>query len=216
MKKQQWIRFVIKPVVFAGALVPLALLLVNFFNDNLGANPISEITHETGIWALRCIVATIALTPIRKLTGLHDLIKFRRMIGLFGFFYACLHFVTYIWLDQFFDWQSILHYIPKRPFITVGFAAFVLLIPLALTSTKRSIRRLGGKRWNLLHRLVYLTAIGGVIHYLWLVKVVTQPQITYAVIVGVLLGFRIVAPLFERRARNIPVRETPAVPTVAE
>jgi len=182
----------VKPVVFAVCLLPVFLLAWNGLNGNLSANPISDITNETGVWTLRFILITLAITPIRKITGWHWLIKFRRMAGLFAFFYGLLHFTTYIWLDQFFDWQSILVDIPKRPFITVGFASFLLMIPLAVTSTQKMIRRLGGKKWDILHRLIYCTAIGGVIHYLWLVKVVTYRQITYAAIVAALLLFRLI------------------------
>ncbi len=190
MKKRNVLRLV-KPIVFAACLVPIILLAWNGLHDNLSANPISDITNETGIWTLRFIVLTLAVTPLRKITGWHWLIKFRRMIGLFAFFYGSLHFTTYIWLDQFFDWHSIITDIPKRPFITVGFASFILMLPLAVTSTQKMICRLGGKRWDLLHRLIYFTGVGGVIHYMWLVKVVTYRQITYATIVGVLLLFRL-------------------------
>jgi methionine sulfoxide reductase heme-binding subunit len=181
----------VKPVVFAACLLPVIFLGWNGINGNLSANPISDITNETGVWTLRFIVLTLALTPIRKVTGWHWLIKFRRMIGLFAFFYGSLHFMTYIWLDQFFDWESIVKDIPKRPFITVGFASFTLMLPLALTSTQKMIRRLGGKRWDILHRLIYFTAIGAVVHYLWLVKVVTYRQIAYATVIAALLLFRL-------------------------
>ena len=182
----------IKPLVFLGCLLPLILLAWNGLNGNLSANPISDITNETGVWTLRFIVLTLAITPVRKITSWHWLIKFRRMTGLFAFFYGTLHFTTYIWLDQFFDWQSILHDIPNRPFITIGFASFILMLPLAVTSTQKMIRRLGGRRWDVLHRLIYCTAVGAVIHYLWLVKVVTYRQITYATMVAALLIFRLV------------------------
>jgi methionine sulfoxide reductase heme-binding subunit len=182
----------VKSFLFTASLAPLILLARDGLEGRLSANPISDITLETGIWTLRFVLLTLAISPLRKVTGWHRLIKFRRMFGLFAFFYGTLHFTTYIWLDQFFDWQAILHDIPKRPFITVGFASFALMIPLAITSTQRMIRRLGGKKWDLLHRLVYLTAIGGVVHYFWLVKVVTYRQIAYAVGVGLLLLFRIV------------------------
>ena len=203
---------VVKPFVFLACLSPLLLLGWNGYSGQLSANPISDITNTTGLWTLRLIVATLAITPLRKITSWHWLLKFRRMIGLFAFFYGCLHFTTYIWLDQFFDWQSILHDIPKRPFITVGFASFVLMIPLAVTSTQKMIRRLGGRKWDLLHRLIYLTGIGAVTHYLWLVKVITYRQIGYAAAVGILLAFRIVwkyRPLFGRLLRSAG---TPAIP----
>ncbi len=191
MKKNFVIARIIKPLLFVSCLVPLALLTWNGFTGHLSANPISDITHETGIWTLRLIVVTLAITPLRQITKIHALIRFRRMTGLFAFFYGSLHFMTYVWLDQFFDWQSILHDIPKRPFITVGFASFVMLILLAVTSTKKMIRRLGGKKWNMVHRLIYFTGIGGVIHYLWLVKADTQRPLIYGIIVLALLAFRV-------------------------
>ena len=160
----------VKVCVFVAALGPFAYLLYGAFADTLGANPIDAVTDETGTWTLRFLTLTLLVTPLRKWTGWNPLIRFRRMLGLFAFFYGTLHFLTYLVLDQFFAFDEIVADIVKRPFITVGFTAFVLMIPLALTSTAASIRRLGGKRWNLLHKLVYLSAIGGVVHYLWLVK----------------------------------------------
>jgi sulfoxide reductase heme-binding subunit YedZ len=185
-------RRLIKPVVFVACLTPVFWLTYAAFMDALGANPISEITNETGVWTLRFLAITLLITPLRKLTKWNALIRYRRMFGLFAFFYGCLHFVTYVWLDQFFAWSDIVKDVAKRPFITMGFTAFVLMIPLALTSTAASIRRLGGKRWNLLHRLVYVSAICGVIHYLWLVKAdITRPT-RYGVIIGVLLLARVI------------------------
>jgi methionine sulfoxide reductase heme-binding subunit len=180
-----------KPVVFLACLVPLALLGWKAYAGALGANPIEVITHATGDWTLRFLLITLAVTPIRKLTGRLWLIRFRRMFGLFAFFYGTLHFLTYIWLDKFFDWREMLHDVAKRRFITVGFIGFVLLIPLALTSTAGSIRRLGGKRWQALHRLIYFSAIAGVIHYWWLVKADIILPLEYGVILAVLLGYRI-------------------------
>jgi len=156
-----------KPVVFLVCLVPLALLGWKAYGGALGANPIEVITHATGDWTLRFLLITLSITPIRKLTGRLWLIRYRRMFGLFAFFYGTLHFLTYIWLDKFFDLHEMLHDVAKRRFITVGFTAFVLLIPLALTSTTGWIRRLGGKRWQALHRLIYFSAIAGVIHSWW-------------------------------------------------
>ena len=202
----------VKPFAFGVCLLPVFLLVWNALNGKLSANPISDITNETGLWALRFILITLAITPIRKITGWHWLIKFRRMAGLFAFFYGSLHFTTYIWLDQFFDWQSIIVDIPKRPFITVGFASFLLMIPLAVTSTQKMIRRLGGKKWDILHRLIYCTTIGGVIHYLWLVKVVTYRQITYAVIVAALLLFRLI---WKYRSSFIKTRQPAKEPMTA-
>lgn len=180
----------VKPVVFLACLIPLGLLGLDAFNDNLGANPIEVITRSTGTWTLVFLLTTLSVTPLRKISGWHGLIKFRRMFGLFAFFYACLHFTTYIWLDQFFDLDDIVRDIPKRPFITVGFASFVLLIPLALTSTSGMIRRLG-KRWQQLHRLVYVVAIGGVVHYLWLVKADRAKPLLYGAILTLLLASRL-------------------------
>jgi sulfoxide reductase heme-binding subunit YedZ len=167
-------------------------------NMDLGANPIEFITHATGLWTLRFLVITLSITPLRSLLGLPDLIRFRRMLGLFAFFYACLHFVTYIWLDQFFDLHSIWRDIAKRPFITIGFLAFVLLIPLAITSTAGWIRRLGGRRWRILHRAIYISAVAGVIHYYWLVKSAVIPPLTYGAIVGILLLWRLGTWLWRR------------------
>jgi sulfoxide reductase heme-binding subunit YedZ len=185
-------RRLLKAPVFLAALVPAAWLAWAAWHDALGANPISEITNETGTWTLRLLVVTLAITPLRRVTGWNWLVRYRRMIGLFAFFYASLHFLTYLWLDQFFDVHEIVKDVWKRPFITMGFTAFVLLVPLALTSTQGWIRRLGGRRWQALHRLVYGAAAAGVIHYWWLVKADTRRPIRYAVIVGILLLARVV------------------------
>jgi methionine sulfoxide reductase heme-binding subunit len=181
-----------KPVVFLACLGPLARLGWKAYNHALGANPIEVITHSTGDWTLIFLLVTLAITPLRKLTGQLWLIRFRRMFGLFAFFYVVLHFLTYIWLDKFFDVHEMLADIAKRKFITVGFTGFVLLIPLAITSTAGWIRRLGGKRWQRLHQLIYFSAMAGVIHYLWLVKKDIHKPLEYAVVLGVLLGYRIV------------------------
>ena len=184
--------YALKALVFAACLIPLARLVVLGYFDQLGANPIEFITRSTGTWVLIFLLITLTITPLRRITGWQWLIKLRRMLGLFVFFYAGLHFTTYIWLDQFFDVQEIIKDVIKRPFITIGFASFILLIPLAVTSTNAMVRRLGGKRWQTLHRLVYFTAVGGVIHYWWLVKKdLTQP-IIYAVLLSLLLGYRII------------------------
>lgn len=176
--------------LFAVCLLPLARLFVLGSGGGLGANPIEFITHSTGTWTLAGLLVTLSVTPLRRLTGRADLIRYRRMLGLFAFFYAILHFMTYLWLDQFFDFASIAKDIVKRPFITVGFAAFVLLIPLAVTSTRVMMRRLG-RHWQPLHRLVYLIALLGVIHYVWLVKKdLTQPLMFGAVLV-LLLAMRL-------------------------
>lgn len=180
-----------KPIVFLAALVPLGRLAWKAYNSALGANPIQVITWSTGTWTLVFLMLTLSVTPLRKLTRQYWLIQYRRMLGLFAFFYGCLHFLTYIWLDQFFDWQSVTKDIVKRPFITVGFTAFVLMIPLALTSTQRSIRWLG-KKWQALHRLIYATAALGVIHFIWLVKKDLRKPLIYASVLGALLLYRIV------------------------
>ena len=182
---------ILKLLIFLLALVPAALLAWRAMAGELSANPIKDITEETGIWTLRFILLTLTITPLRKISGWAPLARFRRMIGLFAFFYGSLHFVTYIYLDQFFVLDEILRDVVKRPFITVGFAAFVTMIPLALTSPNRVAKWMGGKRWRLLHRLVYFTALGGVIHYLWLVKADTQRPLMYGGILVMLLAYRL-------------------------
>jgi sulfoxide reductase heme-binding subunit YedZ len=188
VKSTRWI----KPIVFLACLLPLARLGWKGYTGNLGANPIEVITHSTGDWILIFLLITLAVTPLRKLTGQLRLIRFRRMFGLFAFFYACLHFLTYIWLDKYFNVHEMLADIAKRRFITIGLTAFVLLIPLAITSTAGWIRRLGGRRWNLLHRLVYVSAVAGVIHYLWLVKADIRKPLQYAAILFLLLAYRLI------------------------
>ena len=191
-----------KVFIFLLCLVPLGILVFRARTSNLGANPVEFIQHATGDWTLRFLIITLCITPFRKLLHLPDLIRFRRMLGLFAFFYACLHFLTYLGPDQSFDLAAMWKDVYKRPFITVGFAAFVLLIPLALTSTAGWIRRLGGRRWQMLHRLIYISAICGVIHYYWLVKSAVLRPLTYGAIVAVLLLWR-VADWFIRRGRTI-------------
>ena len=215
------IRFA-KALIFGICLIPLAWLLWAFFGrtpfdmttwgSGLGANPIERITHSTGDWTLRFLLITLAITPVRKLLGIPWLIRFRRMFGLFAFFYGCLHFLTYIWLDKFFNLHEILADVAKRKFITIGFTAFVLLIPLALTSTAGWIRRLGGKRWQTLHRLIYVSAIAGVVHYLWLVKADIRKPVQYGILLGLLLFYRTWAWLVSRVTRRhaasvVPRRE---------
>jgi len=192
----------IKLALFPAALLPLARLAWKGFHDGLGPNPIEVITHSTGDWALILLLVTLSISPLRRITRQYWLIGIRRMIGLFAFFYASLHFLTYIWLDKFFDLHEMLKDIGKRPFITVGFSAFVLLIPLALTSTAGWIRRLGGKNWQRLHRLIYLTAILGVTHYWWLVKADIRRPEQYAVLLGILLLYRIVSWAWTKRQRS--------------
>jgi len=192
-----------KPVVFLFCLLPLAALGWRALHGELTANPIELITHATGDWTLRFLVITLCVTPARKILHLPELIRFRRMLGLFAFFYACLHFTTYIWLDKFFDLTEMWKDIAKRKYITVGFTAFLLLIPLAVTSTAGWIRRLGGKRWQMLHRLIYFSASLGVIHYYWLVKSAVIRPLTYGAIVAVLLLWRLFASLSKKKQLRI-------------
>lgn len=208
----------LKPPAFLLCLLPFAVLLLQAFHEqlhadsllsalhlapDLGANPIERVTHTTGDWILIFLCITLAITPLRRILNQPWLIKFRRMFGLFAFFYACLHFLTYIWLDQFFDLQSMLKDVAKRPFITIGFTAFVLLIPLAITSTTGWIRRLGGKRWQWLHRLIYVSAVAGVIHYYWLVKSDVRKPLLYAAIITILLGFRVLMTIRNQRKQTV-------------
>lgn len=201
----------IKVALHALSLVPLARLLLGWYRNSLGANPIEFITRSTGTWTLVFLLVSLSVTPLRKLPKMHWLIRVRRMLGLYAFFYACLHFTTYLWLDRYFEWQAvaqeagrsfvslIVEDIAKRPFITVGFAGFALLVPLALTSFKAAIRLMTGKWWQRLHRIVYVSAICGVVHYLWLVKAdITEPVI-YGAVLAFLLGVRVVLGLTGRR-----------------
>ncbi len=181
----------LKALLFLASLIPLFRLVWLGYVDQLGANPIELITRSLGTWTLVFLMITLSITPLRKLSGWSWLVKLRRMAGLFVFFYALLHFITYIWLDQFFDLADIVKDVIKRPFITIGFASFLLLIPLAITSTNAMMKKIGGKRWQMLHRLLYVIAIFAVIHYWWLVKKdITQPLI-YAGILSILLAYRI-------------------------
>jgi methionine sulfoxide reductase heme-binding subunit len=189
-----------KVVVFLASLVPLGMLAWRALHSDLGANPLEVITHTTGDWTLRFLVFTLAVTPLRQITKQYWLIKFRRMLGLYAFFYGLLHFTTYLWFDKFFDWNDIVKDIGKRPFITIGFAALVIMVPLALTSTAGMIRRLG-KKWQALHRLVYASAIAGVIHYYWLVKADVRKPVFYGALLGVLLFYR-AAVWLKPRLRN--------------
>jgi sulfoxide reductase heme-binding subunit YedZ len=188
-----------KALVFVIALVPVALLVRAFLSDRLGANPAETIQLTTGRWALKFLLISLAVTPIRRLTGWNIVIQYRRMLGLFAFFYATLHFASYWAFDLSFAWAAMVGDILKRPFIALGFTAFLLLVPLALTSTKGWIRRLG-RKWTLLHRLAYVAAICAVIHFAWKVKVFTGDPVLYAVLLVVLLGFRLL--WFLRRSRK--------------
>jgi sulfoxide reductase heme-binding subunit YedZ len=180
-----------KVIVFLTCLLPVGMLAWRGFHGDLGANPLEFITHTTGDWTLRFLLITLAVTPLRKLAKQYWLIKFRRMLGLYAFFYGLLHFTTYLWFDKFFDWHEIVKDIGKRPFITVGFLALTLMVPLAATSTAWAIRKLG-KRWQALHQLVYLSAMAGVVHYLWLVKADIRKPAAYGVGLAILLGYRVV------------------------
>lgn len=191
LDRNQQIRWINKPILFIAALIPLAFLIYRGLINDLGANPIETINRYTGDWVLRFLLITLAVTPLRRLTGWNGLLRYRRMLGLFAFFYACVHFLSWAWLDQYFVLADIVQDVAKRPYITVGFASFLMLIPLALTSTNAMIRRLGAKRWQQLHRLVYLIGIGGVVHFLWLVKSDIREPLVYGAVLALLLGFRL-------------------------
>ncbi|MCC6136933.1 MAG: protein-methionine-sulfoxide reductase heme-binding subunit MsrQ [Candidatus Contendobacter sp.] len=178
-----------KPLIFIGCLLPLAWLCWLAWQGQLGANPVETLSHRTGDWSLRFLLLTLAITPARRLTGWNRLQQFRRMLGLFAFFYVSLHLAVYLIFDQFFDWSAIAADVVKRPYLTVGFAAFLLLIPLAITSTRGMMKRLG-KNWQRLHRLVYLIAVLGVLHYAWLVKADLSEPLLYGGVLAMLLGYR--------------------------
>lgn len=186
MKSWPWI----KSFVFVACLLPFGLLIFDGYTGNLGVNPVETITRSTGIWTLTLLLITLSVTPLRRISGWNGLIKLRRMVGLFAFFYASLHFATYMVFDHFFDLQAIVKDVVKRPYVTVGFSSFLLLIPLAVTSTSGMIRRLG-KRWQQLHRLIYVAAIGGIIHFFWLVKADLRRPTLYGSALAVLLGYRL-------------------------
>jgi methionine sulfoxide reductase heme-binding subunit len=185
-----------KLIIFTNALVPLTLLLWDVYRKQVGANPLEFVTRTTGMLTLVFLTITIAITPLRKVTGANWLVKFRRMLGLFAFFYGFLHLMTYVAFDRFFNLKSIPGDVAKRPFITVGMAAFFLMIPLAITSTNKMVKRLGGKRWGRLHRIVYLAGACGVLHYWLLVKSDTRLPLTFAFVLALLLGYRVLAKYF--------------------
>ena len=189
-----------KLVIFINGLVPLALLLWDWYHKRVGANPLEFVTRTTGMLALVFLIVSLAVTPLRRTTGLNWLIKFRRMLGLFAFFYGSLHLLTYVAFDRFFHLLTIPADVFKRPFIAIGMAAFLLMLPLAITSTDKMVKRLGGKRWALLHRVVYLSAIFAVVHYYMLVKSDTRLPITFGFVVALLLGFRILAKYYKAQA----------------
>jgi sulfoxide reductase heme-binding subunit YedZ len=202
---------IFKAILFAAAMLPFARLVLFTYTEQLGANPIEFITRNTGDWTLYFLCITLAMTPLRRLTGWSWLIKLRRMMGLFAFFYAALHFTTFLWFDHFFDVQAMLKDVVKRPFITVGFTAFVLLIPLAVTSTNRMVKRLGGKRWQQLHRAIYLIAPLGILHFWWMKagKHDFAQPILFGAIVGVLLLLRVYWSLVQIRNQKRQVNPTP-------
>jgi len=191
-----------KPILLILGLLPLAAL---FWLD-LGANPVETLTHHTGVWGLRFLLLTLTITPLRRLSGWNWLLRYRRMLGLFAFFYALLHFAIYLVFDQFFDPTAIARDVLKRPYITVGFLAFVLLLPLAATSTNAMIRRLGARRWQRLHRLVYAIGLLVILHYLWLVKADLSRPLAYAAVLVLLLGYR----LWFHYRHKLSVRPAPA------
>jgi methionine sulfoxide reductase heme-binding subunit len=196
-----------KVVVFLLGLAPIGVLCLRALHGGLTANPIEFITHSTGDWTLLFLIFTLCISPLRKLLRLPELIRFRRMLGLFAFFYVCLHFSTWLVLDKFFDLSEMWADVIKRRFITVGFIAFVLLIPLAVTSTAGWIRRLGGKRWQQLHRAIYAAAVLGVIHYYWLVKSDVRKPLMYGAIVAILLTWRLVDWFLKQRGTAaVPAR----------
>jgi sulfoxide reductase heme-binding subunit YedZ len=198
----------LKAPVFLLCLGPAFVLTWKGFHHGLGANPIDVITRTTGRWTLTFLLITLSVTPVRKLSSLTWLVRFRRMLGLFAFFYGSLHLMTYVWLDKFFDVHAMLHDIAKRRFITAGMTAWSLMLPLALTSTTGWIRRLGGKRWQKLHRLIYCSAAAGVVHFIWLVKADLRRPLTYGAVLAVLLAYRLIAWLVARlRTRRAAVRQ---------
>ena len=202
---------VVKSMVWAACLAPLFRLVWKGLAGSLGANPIEFITLSTGTWTLVCLLTTLAITPLRRMTGQAWLIRLRRLVGLFAFFYGTLHFITYVWLDKFFDVPGMIKDVVKRPFITAGFLAFLLLIPLAVTSTAGAIRRIGGRRWQLLHRLIYISGVSAVVHFWWKVKADVREPAIYAAVLAVLLGIRLVFRIHAKLSRpGSPANRRPA------
>ena len=230
MTANQTIRRVLKPAVFLAALIPFGLLLQGGWTGNLGADPLKEITDQTGVWTLRFLCITLAMTPLRRLTGWNAAIRFRRMLGLFAFFYGTVHLLIFVVADRYASlgfpsltqWQSVRALAASigseifiRPYITVGFTSWVCMLALAATSPAFMVRRLGGKRWQLLHRLIYLAAVAGVVHYWWLVKAdIRHPQ-AYAVVVGALLAVRVLWAMRSRASVPAPPARGPASATPA-
>ena len=206
-RNDNWLRFGVKPGIFLACLIPFALLAKGAVEGDLGANPLERVTDVTGEWGLRFVLITLAMTPLRQLTGWALWLRFRRMLGLFAFFYATLHFMTWVWLDQELLWANIVVDIAKRPYVTVGFTAWLLLVPLALTSTRGMMRRLG-RRWKSLHRAVYAVGALGVLHYLWLVKADLLEPLIYLGLLAVLLLARwrpdlLKTPIWRQRIINV-------------
>jgi sulfoxide reductase heme-binding subunit YedZ len=213
MTRVQFVRWVLKPAVFVAALVPLGLLVRDTMTGGLGANPVEEITHRTGLTAITLLMLTLAVTPASQLLGAGWLIRLRRMLGLFAFSYAVLHFLTYVTDQTLFTGEGlsltiVAEDVAERPYVTVGFATFLLLVPLAVTSTRGWVKRLGGKRWQRLHQLVYLAGAGAVFHFLWLVKADTRRPALYGIALVLLLGYRLVRRRLSRR-RPAPVPSLP-------
>lgn len=193
-------------VIFVNSLVPLALLLVDAYQNRLGANPIEFALRTTGVLALLFLVLSLAVTPLRRMLGFPWMVKFRRMLGLYGFFYAALHLLIYTWLDKAFNLRAVVEDVTERPYITVGMASFLLLVPLAVTSTQKMIKRLGGKRWNRLHRLAYVAAAGGVVHFYMLVKADTREPVAFGLVLAALLIYRILNRFFPQWTEAKPAR----------
>jgi len=205
MTRSQQIKWIAKPAVFLVLLTPFLILVSDAVTGGLSVNPIEDVLHRAGKWGLRILLLTLTITPLRRMFGWSILMRFRRMVGLFSFFYLVLHFSIYLGLDRFFSLAEILDDISTRPFITVGFTSLVLLVPLALTSTNKMMKRLGGKRWLRLHRLVYPAAVGGVVHFFWAVKLDAREPTIYAILLAVLLIFRIPKWLEQaKRSRSRP------------
>jgi sulfoxide reductase heme-binding subunit YedZ len=192
MKTVPDLRF-LQRVVFVNSMVPFVMLGWDAVQGRLGANPLEFVTHTTGALTLIFLILSLAVTPVRKIIGWPWMVRFRRTLGLFAFFYGCLHLLCYVWFDKFFHFRAMVHDVAKRPFIALGMLSFVLLVPLAVTSTKGMVKRLGGKRWNRLHRVVYVAAAAGALHYYLLVKADVRKPVAFAVVLGLLLAYRVLA-----------------------
>ncbi len=201
-----------KAAVFINCLVPLGLMVWDFARGQMGADPIAFVTRTTGLLTLIFLLLSLAITPARKIFGFNGLAKYRRMVGLYAFFYCALHLLTYVWFDQFFNFREIARDAWQRPFIAVGALSFFLMMPLAVTSTNRMIRRLGGKRWNRIHKLAYIIPIGGIIHYYLIVKSDTRLPFLYAAMLAVLLGYRLYAAFIQTKIAPKPTVKSPIPP----